>query len=253
MQSRLLGAQSLQDDKFEKQAAQEGIDCIQEALKYLPKQPEVVGKEKEESIETDLHKAQLMLESCIETVIINKLGSLGFPKVAEKLGTLWQFPSDHPPIGAELALGKCDPIRAASWNVLNRHYYKHIATDTQGLNGSQITTSHEAESERRETKIVERIKEMLEKGIHILCLQECWPEFLEQLSMALDSMAQFEMYCSGQKEDKNQEAILADLVSWVLSFCIFWKSITKEIRRSKMLFQEFLNAHTNLWCWNRVG
>ena len=139
----------------------------------------------------------------MEPVVISKLGSFEF-SVAKRLGELWQFPSDHPPIAAKLTFAE-HPLNVASWNVLNRNYYKYIDADTQGLKGSQITTLHEAET--RENVIIEKIQEMLLKThIHILCLQECWPELIAELKTALGESLQFKMLCSGDEQDKNQEA-----------------------------------------------
>ena len=171
-------------------------------MKYILKKPIIEPGTKQPC--RGLQKAQLLLESCVEAVVISKLGSFEFP-VAKRLGELWQFPSDHPPIAAKLRLGKY-AINVASWNVLNRNYYKYIDADTQGLKGSQITTLHEAE--RRESTIVEKIEEvLLRKNFHILCLQECWPELLAQLKEALGGTRQFEIHCTGQEDDKNQEAL----------------------------------------------
>ena len=197
MQSRL---HSVEDS--EQPAAQDGLERIRDAMKYILKKP-IIDPETKKPCSRGLHKAQLLLESCVETVVISKLGSFEFP-VAKRLGELWQFPSDHPPIAAKLTLGE-RTIKVASWNVLNRNYYKYIDADTQGLKGSQITTLHEAE--RRESTIVEKIQEMLLKtNIHILCLEECWPELIAELKAALGENLLFEMLCSGDEQDKNQEA-----------------------------------------------
>ena len=167
-------------DESEKQAAEDGRDSIAKAMEYipelLPESPPEAPKEKD-MLRTFLHKAQLLLESCVETVLIGKLGSFEVP-VAKPLGKLWTFPSDHPPIAAMLKLGE-NSIKVASWNVLNRNYYKYIDKDTQGLKGSEITMQHEAGT--RESKIIEKIEEMLQNDFRILCLQECWPELLQQL------------------------------------------------------------------------
>jgi hypothetical protein len=186
----------------EKEAAHDGLERIRDAMKYIPEEtPSESGTEKK--LCEGLHKAQLLLESCVEPVVISKLGSFEFP-VAKRLGELWQFPSDHPPIAAKLTLAE-HPLNVASWNVLNRNYYKYIDADTQGLKGSQITTLHEAET--RENVIIEKIQEMLLKThIHILCLQECWPELIAELKEALGESLQFKMICSGDEQDKNQEA-----------------------------------------------
>ena len=193
-------------DESEKQAAEDGRDSIAKAMKYipelLPESPPEAPKEKD-MLRTFLRKAQLLLESCVETVLIGKLGSFEVP-VAKPLGKLWTFPSDHPPIAAMLKLGE-NSIKVASWNVLNRNYYKYIDKDTQGLKGSEITMQHEAGT--RESKIIEKIEEMLQNDFRILCLQECWPELLQQLGEALEErQPEVQMRCSG--EDKNQEAIL---------------------------------------------
>ena len=186
-------------EKIEKQAAEDGCDRIQDAMKHIPERPSEYTKE---DMLQKLHKAQLLLDSCVEAVLINQLGSFKSP-VAERLGELWKFPSDHPPVGADLKLAK-HSIKAVSWNVLNKNYYEYIVADTQGLKGSEITTYHEAGT--REGKIVEKIQEMLQKNFQILCLQECWPELLEQLKGALREHRGFEMHCSGEEQDKNQEA-----------------------------------------------
>ena len=196
LQSRL---HSVEDS--EQPAAQDGLERIQDAMKYIKKP--IIDPETKKPCSRGLHKAQLLLESCVETVVISKLGSFEFP-VAKRLGELWQFPSDHPPIAAKLTLGE-RTIKVASWNVLNRNYYKYIDADTQGLKGSQITTLHEAET--RENIIIAKIKKMLLKTyIHMLCLQECWPELVAELKAALGESLQFEMICSGDEQDKNQEA-----------------------------------------------
>ena len=186
----------------EQPAAQDGLERIQDAMKYIPEKPRSESGTEKKLCE-GLRKAQLLLESCVETVVISKLGSFEFP-VAKRLGELWQFPSDHPPIAAKLTLGE-RTIKVASWNVLNRNYYKYIDADTQGLKGSQITTCHEAKT--REKVTVEKIEEMLlQKKIRILCLQECWPEILAELKEALGEDPRFRMHCAGQEDDKNQEA-----------------------------------------------
>ena len=193
-------------DESEKQAAEDGRDSIAKAMEYipelLPESPPAAPKEKD-MLRTFLRKAQLLLESCVETVLIGKLGSFEVP-VAKPLGKLWTFPSDHPPIAAMLKLGE-NSIKVASWNVLNRNYYKSIDKDTQGLKDSEITLQHEAGT--RESKIIEKIEEMLQNDFRILCLQECWPELLQQLGEALEErQPEVQMRCSG--EDKNQEAVL---------------------------------------------
>ena len=193
-------------DESEKQAAEDGRDSIAKAMGYirelLPESPPEAAKEKD-MLRTFLRKAQMLLESCVETVLIGKLGSFEVP-VAKPLGKRWTFPSDHPPIAAMLKLGE-NSIKVASWNVLNRNYYKYIDKDTLGLKGSEITMQHEAGT--RESRIIEKIEEMLQNDFRILCLQECWPELLQQLGEALEErQPEVQMRCSG--EDKNQEAIL---------------------------------------------
>lgn len=180
----------------EKRAAQDGLESIQEALKYIA--------EDASADEKRLCKAQLLLESCVETVLISELGSFESP-VAKRLGGRWEFPSDHPPIAANLSLRK-HSIKVVSWNVLNRHYYKYIDLDTQGLKDSLITRLHQEGS--REVEIVRRIREMMGKDFRIVCLQECWPELLIDLQKDLDQgpTPKFHMACTGQSTDKNQEA-----------------------------------------------
>ncbi|CAK9025248.1 Protein NLRC3 [Durusdinium trenchii] len=182
----------------EKRAAQDGLESIQEALKYIA--------EDASADEKRLCKAQLLLESCVETVLISELGSFESP-VAKRLGGRWEFPSDHPPIAANLSLRK-HSIKVVSWNVLNRHYYKYIDLDTQGLKDSLITRLHQEGS--REVEIVRRIREMMGKDFRIVCLQECWPELLIDLQKDLDQgpTPKFHMACTGQSTDKNQEVII---------------------------------------------
>ena len=180
-------------------AAEDALSRIADAMKYLPKGPD-------ESSVLNCQKAQLLLESSVETCLISELGSFQSP-VAARVGHLWKFPSDHPPIAAMLMV-KGVHIKTASWNVLNRHYYKYIDLDTQGLKGSEITKHHEAET--REKSIIQKIQEMLENQFHVLSLQECWPELLEQLQATLSEkpgLQMFQIICSGQEQDKNQEAI----------------------------------------------
>ena len=203
----LIGLKSrLHSIESEKQAAEDGRDSIARAMEYIPELPETppeAAKEKNMMLRASLRKAQLLLESCVETVLIAKLGSFEVP-VAKPLGELWTFPSDHPPIAATFKLGE-NSIKVVSWNVLNRNYYKYIDKNTQGLKGSEITVQHEAG--RRERKMIEKIEEMLQNDFRILCLQECWPELLQQLRGALEErQPEVQMLCS--EEDKNQEAIL---------------------------------------------
>ena len=184
-----LDSQLQRADASERQTAEEGRTTISKAMKYIEEgiTPPEATKEKNTFIRK-LLKAQMLLESCVETVLINKLGSFKFP-VAKRLGELWTFPSDHPPIAAVLTLGN-HSIKVASWNVLNRNYYKY--------------------EKGRENRIVEKIEEMLGKGFELLCLQECWPEFLKHLGETLkERQPEFLMRCSGEEADKNQEANLS--------------------------------------------
>ena len=100
-----------------------------------------------------------------------------------KLKELWQYPSDHLPVGAEV-----NKIKIVSWNVLNNAYMKWvIETDDQGLNGSMITDLHKPAGDGltlRERKVVQMVTEMTAPN-HVIALQECSSVFISRLQKAL--------------------------------------------------------------------
>lgn len=55
------------------------------------------------------------------------------PYFVGELGTAWEFPSDHLPIGATVG-----NFHISFWNILNKNYLGHIEENTQGLRHSSI-------------------------------------------------------------------------------------------------------------------
>lgn len=121
-----------------------------------------------------------------------------------KLAELWQYPSDHLPVGAEV-----NGIKVVSWNVLNTNYMEWVNVhDTQGLNGSMITDLHKPDAEGvtlRDRKIVEMVTQMTETK-DLIALQECSPVFLSRLLEALP--AQWRMVKTTQNFTRDQDVVI---------------------------------------------
>ena len=134
-------------------------------------------------------------------MLVNRMGSFEHfeSSLAEPLHDLWDFASDHPPVGARIELkGDGGALNLASFNVLNmhlglpavpfclfslgpccsgvaekpRHYMKFIDKDWQGLEGSKMQQSP---AEQRAEELVSVILRILHHPSHpkaVLCLQE---------------------------------------------------------------------------------
>ncbi|CAE7470671.1 NLRC3 [Symbiodinium natans] len=207
-----------------REAAMDGSACIEDVLTRLQQFRE--GSQDVTSLPASVWEAVLeqvhdVLEGCVELAVVNWLGSSQNFKhpIVEPLRALWDFPSDHPPVGAQVAMkmkarsGQELPSKSlsvCSWNVLNRHYMKFINEDLQGLKGSRL---QQISAEQRAQEIVDAVMEMLCHESHpkaVLCLQECWSELLDLLEKELLAVG-FDMQCtSADRSQKNQEAIIFD-------------------------------------------
>jgi|LakMenEpi03Aug12_release.lakeMendotaPanAssembly.Ray.scaffolds.fasta_scaffold26755_5 hypothetical protein len=105
-----------------------------------------------------------------------------------ELGSAWQFPSDHLPIGASVG-----NIHFALWNTLNTEYLHWIEKNGQGLRDSLILNTHVPLSEKsaltvREDMVIEYIMKMLMHSTHprsVLALQEVGGPLFRELSLQL--------------------------------------------------------------------
>jgi hypothetical protein len=94
------------------------------------------------------------------------------------LHSVWDFPSDHLPIGTKFIHSGIGSICVLSWNMLNKNYMKWIIKNQQGLNGSYITATHDkklkdSHLDEREFSCLELLALYVkEKSFDFLCLQE---------------------------------------------------------------------------------
>jgi hypothetical protein len=110
-----------------------------------------------------------------------------------ELGTAWQFPSDHLPVGASI-----DNIHFALWNTLNTEYLHWIEKNGQGLRDSLILKANIPLSENsnltvREDVVLEYIMKMLQHPTHprsVLALQEVGGCLFRELSLRLPDFMQ---------------------------------------------------------------
>ena len=101
-----------------------------------------------------------------------------------KVEELWQFPSDHLPIGMTM-----DDIHIVSWNVLDADYMSWVTEkDSQGLKRSMIVDEHiyiqGTSLTVRDLHIVDMILQMISHATHpksLIALQECNKAFLKEL------------------------------------------------------------------------
>jgi len=101
-----------------------------------------------------------------------------------KVEELWQFPSDHLPIGMTM-----DHIHIVSWNVLDADYMSWVTEkDSQGLKRSMIVDEHiyiqGTSLTVRDLHIVDMILQMISHATHpksLIALQECNKAFLKEL------------------------------------------------------------------------
>ncbi len=107
-----------------------------------------------------------------------------------RLEALWQFPSDHLPIGISL-----DDLHIASWNVLDSKYMWWVTKkDSQGLQKSMLVDEHvyvgKTKLTIRDQHIVRLILEMIHHETHprsLIALQECGEPFLDELAAHIPS------------------------------------------------------------------
>lgn len=105
-----------------------------------------------------------------------------------ELGEIWQFPSDHLPVGMSVG-----DVHLAMWNTLNTRYIYHIHTNHQGLKGSLITTANvptdlHSKLTLREEIIVELVLDMVRHPTlprSLLALQEVGTEVYLELKRRL--------------------------------------------------------------------
>ncbi|MCB1110618.1 MAG: HD domain-containing protein [Chlamydiia bacterium] len=153
------------------------------------------------------------LEKAIDDKVTTHFQERYSTKEVEKLSAAWQFPSDHLPVGARV-----DDMEIASWNVLNTCYLSWVTEkDTQGLNGSLITTANQVVNletglTERDRLVIDRILGMIQHPTHpkqLISLQECSPEFLEALSEALPDFMNI-AYSSEKPFPRNQDVVIYD-------------------------------------------
>lgn len=112
------------------------------------------------------------------------------PYFVGELGSAWEFPSDHLPIG--VAVGS---FHIAFWNILNKDYLDHIEANTQGLRESSILRDHvQVDSDNpltvRELTIANRVMEMMNHPTHprsLVALQETSADLQNFLSEQIPS------------------------------------------------------------------
>ena len=213
-----------QDEEAE--AAKEACLCLEEIRSLClethvdPSVSEAKDAQARSRLARDqLEMAQRILEGTADLLVINALGAFSTP-VALPLGKDWRFPSDHPPVGATVAVPAEETeetLHVASWNVLNKAYVNHIQANTQGLNESLICDLHntdvdDAGADARERMIVGMVLSMMSRQVapvHLLCLQECSQSFLASLRSSLEASGnphRLALVRGGAEDDKNQEA-----------------------------------------------
>jgi hypothetical protein len=157
-----------------------------------------------------------------------------------KLGSKWDFPSDHLPIAAHI-----ESFTVASWDVLNSAFLFWIMKDVQGLANSPAL-----QNPLREDSLVAMCLEILEdpkSPKHLFALQECSPSFLTALQKKLPNHITL-LYKS---DTPNCLAILYDTTVFTfedLSFAYPFSSdpereiIELKLRREESSFC-FINVH----------
>lgn len=122
-----------------------------------------------------------------QSIVEEKTSTQNYP--VGELGTAWQFPSDHLPIG-----GSVGNVHFVLWNILHTEALHHIIDNSQGLRESSIITSNiPADSGSltvREEVLVKKILEMVNHPTHprsLIALQETSEQVFEQLQEILPS------------------------------------------------------------------
>jgi hypothetical protein len=128
-----------------------------------------------------------------------------------ELGTAWQFPSDHLPVGASI-----DNIHFALWNTLNTEYLHWIEKNGQGLRDSLILSTNVPLSENsiltvREDMVIEYILKMLNHPTYprsVLALQEVGENLFKELSMRLPDF--MHVFPENADEQKIEDVFIID-------------------------------------------
>lgn len=121
------------------------------------------------------------------TAIPEEKTANAFYSVGE-LGALWQFPSDHLPVG-----GTIGRIHFVAWNILDTRYLKHIVENGQGLRDSLIMEANVpfavgSELTVREQMVIDSVLEMIDHETHprsLLALEETGNEVYKRLQEVL--------------------------------------------------------------------
>lgn len=187
------------------------------------------------------------LEKAIDDKVTEHFHNYYPTKEVGRLAEAWKFPSDHLPVSAVI-----DGLEIASWNVLNSCFLSWVTEkDTQGLNGSLITTLSQKE---REQMVVDKILEMIHHPQYpkqIICLQECGPEFLNELSNSLPIHMKISYMCE-KPFPRNQNVVIYDsrALSFVSSTCDLPYENSDPTRPVQNLYfsrgeqtYQFINAH----------
>ncbi|CAE7345177.1 NLRC3, partial [Symbiodinium sp. CCMP2456] len=155
------------------EAAEAEAAAARRCLEDLRSRLEAISED--EALEM-LVAAKELLEGSASLMLVNRMGSFEHfeSSLSEPLHELWDFASDHPPVGARIVLkgGDFGALNLASFNVLNMHYMKFIDKDWQGLKGSKMQQSP---AEQRAEELVSVILRILHHPSHpkaVLCLQE---------------------------------------------------------------------------------
>ncbi|CAE7811584.1 NLRC3 [Symbiodinium necroappetens] len=205
--------QSLQAKLGEAAKAPEDAEAAaaRSCLEELQSRLEAISEASDDDALAMLTEAKELLEGSASLMLVNRMGSFEHfeSSLSEPLHELWDFASDHPPVGARIVLkgSGFGALNVASFNVLNMHYMKYIDNDWQGLKGSKMQQSP---AEQRAEELVSVILRILHHPSHpkaVLCLQECWSEFLNLLEAKLGAQG-CRIRCTGDRSQKNQEAIV---------------------------------------------
>jgi 7-cyano-7-deazaguanine synthase len=129
-----------------------------------------------------------------------------FTRIPE-FGSRWTFPSDHLPVAARI-----DELSIGSFNVLNSKYVHYFEGNEQGLASSSIITEHvpiSSDSDwTRRSEDTLSVTHALARQLDLVLLQECSPEFLRRLRVALPD--QYDVYTGRSDNPKNQIACILD-------------------------------------------
>lgn len=174
---------------------------------------------------------------------------LSLPKGGKYVGELkeeWAYPSDHLAIGFRVN----NEFNVMSWNVLDSYYLEWVTEkDSQGLNGSQITSENYAlegkSITRREQHIIELIIDSLthpKAPKEIVNLQECSDAFIEELITLLPPQYQCQ-YDQGNAVIYDRERLTLVSTSTVQIFTGDPRTIQDLIFEREGKTMRIVNAH----------